>query len=75
LPTRRTNDIAHNPLVDGDVCPRCGQSGGGRAQIQKLQERIAALEAENATLIASATAFGDLADRLNKRLREVTQAA
>ena len=71
---RRTKDIAHNP-IDGEVCPRCGQSGGGRSQIQTLQERIAALETENATLIASATAFGDLADRLNRRLREVTQAA
>lgn len=35
-----------------------------------LEQRIAALEEDKARLIASAEAFGELADRLNERLRE-----
>ena len=59
-------------------CPSCGQplesniTSDKGPHTQKLQQRIAALEAENATLIASANAFADLADRLNRRLREET---
>ena len=54
----------------GEVCPRCGKPEFDPASyVEQLRRRIAALEADNAALMASATAFADLADRLNRRLR------
>jgi len=41
-----------------------------RSQMPRLELRISELEEENARLAASANSFGDLADRLNARLRE-----
>ena len=49
---------------------QCGIPELARWHVRQLEQRIAALEAENAALIASANTFADLADRLNRRLRE-----
>lgn len=43
---------------------------GQRREISRLKSRIAELETENALLRASAIAFGELAERLNERIRQ-----
>jgi hypothetical protein len=60
---------------DQDQCPYCGLAAevGHVCPIPLLERRIAELEAENAQLRNSAQAFGDLAERLNKRLAAETR--
>ena len=43
------------------------------AQLRVLEQRIAELEAKNAHLRHSAQLFGDLAERLNERLRRAAE--
>ena len=53
-----------------EVCPCCRRPGcqAYRALILTFAQRLAALEEVNASLAASATMFGDLAERLNERI-------
>jgi len=63
---------ALEPASGGAVCPCCAKQDceAYRSHVQLLEQRIAALEEENAQLSLSANTFGDLAERLNERLRD-----
>jgi hypothetical protein len=69
---RAQEDWRHDSVArDAGACPVCGRSelSAARTHIDNLQQRIAALEEENALLTSSANTFADLAERLNTRLR------
>ena len=54
-----------------EACPCCGRRDcDHRPHVFMLEQRITALEEDNARLVASAQAFGELAAQLNERLRE-----
>ncbi len=56
---------------DDEACPCCRRPDcDHRSHVLMLEHRIAELAEDKARLIASAEAFGELADRLNERLRE-----
>ena len=69
--------MTDKPTLDDDLCPCCRRPDcdAQSSYIDKLKERIAALEEECARLAASANTFADLADRLNEKLRQKTTSS
>ena len=56
--------------VEAVRCSHCGMIDERRdREVRRLTERVAELEAENRLLESSARAFGELAERLNQRIR------
>lgn len=67
-PKRRKSDMPEPS--DRLACSHCGHIDGRQEHERRwLAERLAELETENALLRASAIAFGELAERLNLRVR------
>jgi hypothetical protein len=63
-------DTSGGTPVIGSPCSHCGRVDERHEyEIGRLMRRIAQLESENALLESSAKAFGELAERLNERIR------